>query len=322
MQNMPEAVAIVGAGVSGLTSGILLAEAGRRATILAAEEGPGIASAAAAAIWYPYDAEPLARVIPWALETFAVLKDLSRAEPASGVSMIELRTFARDHEAVIPEWALQLGARKLASDELAMGLTAKVFRDGFTITVPLTDTTIYLGYLRQRFTAAGGSIERCRLNALEEVSEEFGLVVNCAGIGARELATDDQMEPHRGQIVLVPSLTLNFAVVCDDPPLMYAVPRSGDCLFGGTNTVSDRRAADPADTARILRECSRVLGIREPSVIGEAVGLRPFRRTGVRVAKARLSDGRPVVHNYGHGGSGFTLSWGCAREVLELAESA
>lgn len=319
MQNMPEPAAIIGAGVSGLTSGILLAESGRRTTILAAEQRTGIASAAAAAIWYPYDAEPLARVIPWALETFAALKELSSADPASGVSMIELRTFAREREIVIPDWAVRLGARKLGSGELAIGVAANAFRDGFAMTIPLTDTTIYLDYLRQRFAAAGGSIRICRLTALEEVSEEFRLVINCAGIGARELAADDQLEPHRGQVVLVPPMKLNFAVVCDDPPLMYAVPRSADCLFGGTNAVSDRRESDRAETARILHECSRVLRIPEPPVIQERVGLRPFRKTGVRVEKARLSDGRPVVHNYGHGGSGFTLSWGCAREVLELA---
>src|SRR4051812_20852479 len=108
MQNMSEPVAIIGAGVSGLTSGIRLAESGRRATILAAERGTGIASAAAAAIWYPYDAAPLHRVIPWALETFTLLKNLSSADPASGVSMIELRTFTRENEAVVPEWALHL----------------------------------------------------------------------------------------------------------------------------------------------------------------------------------------------------------------------
>lgn len=316
---MPESVAIIGAGVSGLTSGIMLAESGRRATIFAAEHGKGIASAAAAAIWYPYDAEPLHRVIPWALETFALLKDLSGADPASGVSMIELRTFTRESKAVVPEWAARLGGRQLSADELSTGVAPDVFRDGFAVIVPLTDTTIYLGYLRQRFAAAGGSIQTCRLTALEEVSEEFDLVINCTGIGARELVSDDRLEPHRGQVVLVPPRKMNFAVVCDDPPLMYAVPRSSDCLFGGTNAVSERREADPGETAAILRECVRVLGIPEPAVIREAVGLRPFRKTGIRVEKARLRDGRSVVHNYGHGGSGFTLSWGCAREVLELA---
>lgn len=236
--------------------------------------------------------------------------------------MIELRTFTRTGEAHIPEWAVHLGARRLAANELTVGPVPSIFRDGFTMSVPLTDTTIYLGYLRERFIAAGGSMETRRLDALEELPADFGIVVNCAGIGARELAPDDGVEPHRGQVVLVPPLQLNFAVVCDDPPLMYAVPRSGDCLFGGTNEVSEERETDPAETATILRECSRVLGISEPPVLRAAVGLRPFRKKGVRLEGARLRDSRPVVHNYGHGGSGFTLSWGCAREVLKLIESA
>src|SRR5437660_9629545 len=162
---MPEPVAIIGAGVSGLTSGVMLAEAGRPATIFAAEQGTGIASTAAAAIWYPYDAEPLHRVLPWALETFAVLKELSKGDASNGVSMIELRTCNRETGANIPEWAAHLGARKLTPAELAADLAPNVFREGFTVTVPLTDTTIYLDYLRQRFIAAGGSIQACRVNA-------------------------------------------------------------------------------------------------------------------------------------------------------------
>jgi D-amino-acid oxidase len=62
-----------------------------------------------------------------------------------------------------------------------------------------------------------------------------------------------------------------------------------------------------------------VLNIEKPNVLNERVGLRPFRRSGVRLARDRLRDGRIVIHNYGHGGAGFTLSWGCAREVFDLA---
>jgi D-amino-acid oxidase len=47
--------------------------------------------------------------------------------------------------------------------------------------------------------------------------------------------------------------------------------------------------------------------------------LRPSRRSGVRVGAEKLPDGRSVIHNYGHGGAGFTLSWGCAQTVFELA---
>ena len=316
---MPEPIAIIGAGVAGLSSAVMLAESGYPTTIFAAEVASGMASTAAAAIWFPYDAQPLERVIPWALETFAVLKELSRSEASSGVSLIELRTFTRKKEAVIPEWAVHLGARRLGPNDLAISPRASVFHDGFTITVPLMDTLIYLDYLRRRLIEAGGSIRTSRLNAFEDVSAEFDLVINCAGIGARELVPDDELEPHRGQVVLVEPVKLDFAVVCDDPPLMYAMPRSRDCLFGGTNAVSEEREAIASETAAILHECSRVLGISEPAVLREVVGLRPFRKNGVRLEKARLSDGRSVVHNYGHGGSGFTVSWGCAREVLELA---
>ena len=315
---MSDGVAIIGAGVSGLTSGVVLAESGRPAVLFAAGQGTDTTSAAAAAIWYPYDVEPPNRVMPWALETFELLKELSETDPASGVSMVELRTFTRRRSIAIPDWAVRLGARKLADDELSIGPGATRFRDGFVLPVPLTDTTIYLEYLRQRFLAAGGSIETRRFTALPEVSREFDVIINCSGIGARELVPDDRLEPHRGQVALVPRFKMRFAVVCDDPPLMYAVPRSSDCLFGGTNAVSARREADPAETVAIVQECVRVLGITTPAVIGERVGLRPFRSGGVRLEKTQLSDGRFVIHNYGHGGAGFTLSWGCAREAVSL----
>jgi D-amino-acid oxidase len=100
---------------------------------------------------------------------------------------------------------------------------------------------------------------------------------------------------------------------------MYAIPRTNDCLLGGTNAVSDNREPDPETTDAILGECSRVLNIKQPRVLAERVGLRPFRRSGIRLEADRLGDNRPVIHNYGHGGSGFTLSWGCARDVLRLA---
>ena len=183
------------------------------------------------------------------------------------------------------------------------------------------DTTIYLDYLANRFVAAGGSIAaNVHFNKLEEVDRKFDLVINCAGIGARDLVQDVNLEPHRGQVVIVPKIeNLSCAIVCDDAPLMYAIPRRNDCVFGGTNEISDTLASEPATTARIVAECSRVLKIDKPNVLAERVGLRPFRRLGVRLERHQLHDGRIVIHNYGHGGAGFTLSWGCAREVLDTA---
>ena len=94
---MKSDVAIIGAGVSGLTCGVLFAERGYSTAIFAKETGQQTTSGAAAAVWFPYDAEPAHRVIPWALRTFDVLADLARVA-ASRVSMIELRQLLRTGE--------------------------------------------------------------------------------------------------------------------------------------------------------------------------------------------------------------------------------
>jgi D-amino-acid oxidase len=326
---MERNVAIIGAGVSGLTCGVVLAEHGYRTAIFAKDIGQQTTSSVAAAVWFPYHVEPAERVIPLALETYEVLLGLARF-PESGISLIESRQFLRTGEIQIPNWAIPLGAQRLSS--VATGLWpvqdraqrgGYSLKSGFSLRVPLMDTTIYLDYLAARFLKAGGEINaNVHFKNLEDVDSKSDLVINCAGIGARELVRDHDLEPHRGQVAIAPRIEgLSCAIVCDDAPLMYAIPRRNDCLFGGTNELSDNLVPDHATTSRIVAECSRVLNIEQPCVLAERVGLRPFRRSGVRLERDRLRDGRTVIHNYGHGGAGFTLSWGCAREVLEAATS-
>ncbi|HUE62140.1 MAG TPA: FAD-dependent oxidoreductase [Chthoniobacterales bacterium] len=310
---MAKSVAIVGAGVSGLTCGVVFAERGFRAAIFAEQIGQQTTSGAAAALWFPYDAEPADRVIPWALATYKLLVDLIK-NPLSGVSMIELRQYCRTGEIQIPDWAKPF----VISTEVEKSLT--VFSSGFALRVPLMDTTIYLDYLASRFQKAGGAINtNVRFEKLEDVDPKFDLVVNCAGIGARELVHDADLEPHRGQVAIVSKIDkMKCAIVCDDDPLMYAIPRTNDCVVGGTNDVSDNLNPDSMTTKAIVAECARVLEIESPRVLRERVGLRPFRKSGVRLEKEKLSDGRTVIHNYGHGGSGFTLSWGSAENVFSF----
>ena len=333
---MAERVAIVGAGVSGLTCGIVFAEHGHRTVIFAKDTGQQTTSSVAAAVWFPYHVEPAERVIPLALETYQVLVDLARF-PETGVSVIESRQFLRTGEIEIPGWAIPLGASVIPSvveNGVASETTTwaggpegerikslESFKSGFSLQVPLTDTTIYLDYLAGRFRKAGGEMKaNVCFEKLEDVDRQFDLVINCAGMGARDLVQDADLEPHRGQVAIVPKIQgLTCAIVCDDEPLMYAIPRANDCVFGGTNELSANLAADPATTSRIVTECSRVLNVEKPRVLAARVGLRPFRKSGVRVERGQLRDGRTVIHNYGHGGAGFTLSWGCARELFEIA---
>jgi D-amino-acid oxidase len=311
---MPTSVAIVGAGVSGLTCGVVFAERGDSVSILAEQIGDRTDSAAAAAIWYPYDVGSGSDVVPWALISYGRFLELAR-NPQTGVSVVELRVFSRLGPIEPPDWAQPFATGALAGSDIP-----DAFVSGFSIRVPLIETSKYLGYLQARLLKAGGSVtEAVRFEQLNEVDGSFDLIVNCSGIGARDLVPDPAMEPHRGQVAIVGKLDLPYAVVCDDPPLMYAIPRSQDCVLGGTNEVSDNRTPDSSATANIIQEFQRVLGVPEPNLLAERVGLRPGRTSGVRVAVETLPNGRKVIHNYGHGGAGFTLSWGCAQTVLELA---
>ena len=69
----------------------------------------------------------------------------------------------------------------------------------------------------------------------------------------------------------------------------------------------------------IVRRCAalrpQLAGAR---VLGHRVGLRPVR-DAVRLEREPLSGGRVLVHNYGHGGAGITVAWGCAEEAARLA---
>lgn len=324
---MARNVAIVGAGVSGLTCGVMLAEHGYCTAIFTKDVGQHTTSGVAAAVWFPYHVEPPEKVIPLGLETYQALLDLA-ASPGTGVSVIESRQFLRSGKIEIPDWAIPLGARVIPTESHQrtdggsdIPSADHQFSSGFSLPTPLTDTAIYLDYLATRFRKAGGEIRAdIRFEKLEQVDPSYQLVINCAGIGARELVGDADLEPHRGQVAIVPKIKgLSAAIVCDDEPLTYVIPRTNDCVFGGTNELSDNLAADPATTSRIVAECSRLLNIDKPRVLAERVGLRPFRKSGVRIEAGHLRDGRRVIHNYGHGGAGFTLSWGCARKILDLA---
>ena len=197
-------------------------------------------------------------------------------------------------EIQIPDWAgpfVMSSDPSVISTEVEKSLT--VFSSGFALKVPLMDTTIYLDYLTDRFQKTGGEINaNVRFEELEDVDSKFDLVINCAGIGARELVHDVDLEPHRGQVAIVPKIdNLQCAIVCDDDPLMYAIPRTNDCVFGGTNEIRDNLDVDPISTSRIVAECSRVLKIDNPRVLRERVGLRPFRKSGVR-----LESEKPFQH--------------------------
>jgi D-amino-acid oxidase len=100
------------------------------------------------------------------------------------------------------------------------------------------------------------------------------------------------------------------------------VPRSHDIVVGGTDDEGEwDRTPDP-DVAKLIleRAIALVPQLRRAAVVGHRVGLRPARPR-VRLDVEARADGTRVVHCYGHGGAGVTLSWGCADEVASLSRA-
>lgn len=310
-------ILVLGSGVSGLSCAIRLGEAGHAVTVWARELPPRTTSNVAAAIWYPYRAYPEDRVIAWAGRTFAVLAELA-AVPGSGVSLVEgIELWARPGPD--PSWSGAVsGFRQADAAELWAGRGG-----GCVFTVPLAEMPRYLDYLVERLLALGGRIVPREVGTLAEALAESRVVVNATGLGARALAGDPSVVPIRGQLVRVAGRPTDRFIIDDDNPdgITYIIPRGADCILGGTAEEGEGSLApDPAGAAAIrARAAVLVPALRDASVLEERVGLRPGRPS-VRVEAEPLPDGRLVVHNYGHGGSGVTLSWGCAEEVAALVE--
>ena len=308
-------VVVVGCGVIGLTAAVCLREAGHDARIVTAELPPATTSSVAAAIWYPYKAYPEDRVLSWGSRTFEVFEELSQ-DPTTGVIMREGVEIW--HKQVSdPWWAGAVPVvRRCIEDELPPG-----YLDGHAFVAPIVEMPVYLGYLMDRFDAAGGSVEQRTLSSLDEVDAR--VVVNCVGLGARELVGDTSMQPIRGQIVRVSNPGLGRFVLDEENPegVTYIVPRSQDCILGGTAGEGEwDLEPDPEIAEGILRRCTelepRLAGVE---VLEHRVGLRPGRPE-IRLEREDVAGGITRIHNYGHGGSGITLSWGCAEETLRLIE--
>jgi D-amino-acid oxidase len=312
-------ITVVGGGVSGLTCGVRLLEEGAGVTLITRERAGSTTSAVAGAVWFPYRVRPNERTGPWGAQGYERFR-LMAADDALPVTMVELTILYGERLAEEPWWLSSVpgdSARAATAEELPDG-----YEDGRTALVPCIEAPSYLDWLVGRFAELGGVLEVRELARLDEAGGEA--VVNCAGVGACGLAGDDDLRPVRGQVAYVRSRErLRFMVDETGPnALAYVLPRPDVVVLGGTAEEGDGDLTPRPETTRSILERTRRLQpeLADAEYIGSAVGLRPAR-SEVRLELTQLEDGRPLVHNYGHGGSGFTLSWGCAEEVASLTLS-
>ncbi|GGR10607.1 amino acid oxidase [Streptomyces pilosus] len=303
-------VLVIGGGVIGLTTAVVLAERGARVRLWSRDPVERTTSAVAGALWWPYRIRPVASARAWALRSLEVYEGLAARPDVTGVRMVEgvLGETALDE---VDAWA----AARLPGLRLA---TAREYPAGSGVRarLPLIDMAVHLPWLRERLLAAGGTVEARTVADLAQ--GDAPVVVNCTGLGARELVPDPSVRPVRGQLVVVenPGIVTWTVSTGAGGAMAYVFPQPGRLVLGGTAEEDAwSTEPDPAVAEAIVRRCAalrpEIAGAR---VLDHRVGLRPARDT-VRLERVALPGGRLLVHNYGHGGAGVTVAWGCAEEA-------
>jgi D-amino-acid oxidase len=349
---------IIGAGVSGLTTALCLHRRGIRSTVVSDRFAPNVTSVVAGALWewppavcgFHHDQISLARSKHWCMVSFRKFEELAK-DPETGAhlrpvtfyfrSKIEENEFhlmkMNEISANVPGFVRDPGLIEQNGVNSAIGLC-----DAYSHLAPMVDTDIYMEWLLRQVKAAGTQIITKKiegdLRANEaRLKEQFGagVIVNCAGLGARELA-GEPMFPLRGAVVRLindgvrmPRLTQAHCVshdnVTSDQEIVFIVPRGKDRIVLGAIAEADQWDTDIGldypPVRRMYERCLEFLPVLKQAQIDVVepvrAGLRPFRKANVRLEEV---PGAAIVHNYAHGGAGVTFSWGCAVEVAERVD--
>ena len=196
----------------------------------------------------------------------------------------------------------------------------------------------YLGYLQKRALDTGRAVVETRwIDRLELLLDSFDTVINCTGWGAKRLAAHDPetaaIRLLADHVVRVETQSLPYATGLHRSSFkqrpLYIVPRHGStdaAICGGTaieilGDIDPRRPFD-FPISGVCDEIHQLCSAFSPGIASgqrreNLVGLRPMR-SSVRIERDPLQS--RLLHCYGHGGSGLTLSWGSADQIMKLLE--
>ncbi|KAM0265140.1 hypothetical protein ACHAQJ_000293 [Trichoderma viride] len=286
----------------------------------------------------------------WERRTWPELKRLTEEVPEAGIHFQKARVYRRVkdlqatgfhpadplfsanpwYKSVLPDF------RELNQDEVIAGHDS-----GCEFTSVCINTVIYLSWLVGQCAKNGVVFKRAVLSdirdakTLSHTGQPANIIINATALGSFKLGgvEDKTMLPARGQVVVVRNechpMVATSGTDDGSTEMAYIMQRAagGGTILGGTYDMGNWESTpDPNVAIRIMKRAVQVApglteegkGIEGLSVIRHGVGLRPYRKGGVRIEEERLDDETSVVHNYGHAGWGYQGSYGCAERVVEL----
>lgn len=331
-------IVVLGAGVNGLSAAVQLAEYYynvAKVTLISEDVTPNTTGDVSAGLWGPYycGKTPDHKIVKWSADTHVFFHQLWKNGLAArvGISLQPCTRLTTDPKGYPePSWKdIVFGCVKLSQKELdrLSYEHGRPYTGGYHFATFTCQPVGLLPYLFNRFINVGGKFMQAKVENIDSIlsNRNVDLIVNCTGLGSLAMLGDREMLPIRGQIARVCAPWVFEIVLDDSDDGNYVIPNTETVILGGTHQMNDfNRNVSKEDSKFIFDGCERMLpSLKNASLVKEQVDLRPGRST-VRLELEHYKKGNqtvPIIHNYGHGGCGVTLAWGCGAEVLELSQS-
>ncbi|CAJ0915303.1 unnamed protein product, partial [Mesorhabditis belari] len=328
-------VAIIGEGVIGTSTALAIKRLDKdvNITVYHDKDFKDILSHGIAGLFRIDDGKPINRL--YGAQTFERLAELWREFGGnSGVQLVSGHILSQSQEKLDAQWENygqvvynyvnltypQLHSQfKLENDELYKAIHYTAFTSEGARYIPwmkkLLEETYDVMYIKQH------------IDSVEELGDDgYDVVVNCGGLAGGKLAADGdekKMYPIRGLLLKTNASWQKHFLYRDFTTFTIPVI---DAVYVGTikEEHNDSLVIDEESIEKIWGAYLELQpAFKDVEIIDRFVGLRPARVGGARVkAETRNNtNGNEyrIVHNYGHGGNGFTLGWGSAEHAARLA---
>ncbi|KAI8876039.1 nucleotide-binding domain-containing protein [Backusella circina FSU 941] len=331
-------VTVIGAGVIGLTTALLLQKEGYNVTIVAnhfpGDKDINYTSPLAGARWKTVAPNTDSRLQRYDAVSFKFFWELAKSKAADAGIMIVpgYEYFDEANEDQKNPWwkSVVPSFQYLQKEELPEGISF-----GYYFTTVLISPGKYLSWLQTQFLNLGG--KRCVQNVesiTDVTTDDVDIVVNCTGLGAKNLVGDQKVSPTRGQNIVVRAQHIRKTVsIIKKDSYTYIIPRSDGTVILGTS--KQENSSDPKVNYALTKDiidraykyCPELTfgkGTDRLEIVDQIVGLRPTRKGGPRVENQFIhtNSGKQVLvtHNYGHDGSGYQSSWGSCQEAVQFVQ--